>query len=652
MKKSIRKRLLVGFAITVSICMVVVGTIVVLLASTSLYETTIHETNHTLVGEANEIDGKLNAYHAVLNTFSADLEMLTEQRLQDRAFIAGMLKNLISKHGDIVDIYFAYADGSAVFASGWAPSANFNAADAAWYSEALEAGGDVVFTSPFLEPREQTLAIAAAKARVINGKAAYVVAIEISMDSLFDIVDNMEIAAGGHGFLVSRDGKVLHYPHESYASSGTDFVRLDESLEGILSARRNQPDFDPVLAKGPDGKLYFHFAQGFADVDWIIAAAVPVVQVWGTVLNMIVVTVILTILAIFVARMIYAQVIKYRISDPVKALGEVADSIAQGRIDNKVTVDREDEIGKLQKSFEAMQITLTASVECLEKIAEGDLTVQANPQSEQDALGMALKKLLERNSQMLGEIRIAAQNVSSGAQQIAEGASALAAGSTEQAATVEEFSATIASLKEQADESAQMAMETRNEIEKVGTVMQDGLNSMEQMNQAMAAIDESSRQIANIIKVIDDIAFKTNILALNAAIEAARAGQYGRGFAVVADEVRSLAAQSADAARETAELIGRSVDSVQNGSKVLKLTSDSIKQLEAIAETNIAQMKHLSELAQMQDQLIAGLTEGIDQITKVVQTNAATAEENAAAAQEMSSQSVQLNEIVGRFKIR
>ena len=652
MKKSIRKRLLVGFAITVSVCMVVVSAVIVLLAGTSLYGATVHESNYFLIGAANEIDGKLSAYRAVLDTFSADLEQLAEQELRDRAAVAAMLGRLLARHPDFSDIYFAFADGPAVFASGWTPQAGYDAFSEEWYQKAVEAAGDVVFSSPFVEPKEQKLAVAAARAHVQNGRVVGVAAVEIPMDAIFAMVDGMELAAGSYGFLVSRTGEVLHHPHESYAASGAGFARLDGSLAALLSAQSGQADFEPVVAKGPDGKTCFHFAQGFENVDWVIAAAVPVIEVWGAVLNMLMVTVILTIVAIFAARMIYSQVIRIRIGDPVKALVEVADSMARGRIDCEVKVDRADEIGRLQRSFSSMRATVAGQVECLKRIAEGDLTVQANPLSEQDAMGMALATLLARNSQMLGGIRSAAQNVASGAQQIADGASALAAGSTEQAATVEEFGATIASLKEQADESANTAEETRRGSEKMGALMQKGLDAMEQMNRAMDDIDRSSQQIAGIIQIIDDIAFKTGILALNAAIEAARAGQHGRGFAVVADEVRSLAAQSAEAAQRTAELIGRSVDSVQTGSRVLKATSDSLRQLGSIAGGNIAKMQRLSELAKLQDQLIAELNAGIGQISGVVQTNAATAEENAAAAQEMSAQSAHLAHIVARYRIR
>ena len=216
---------------------------------------------------------------------------------------------------------------------------------------------------------------------------------------------------------------------------------------------------------------------------------------------------------------------------------------------------------------------------------------------------------------------------------------------------MEELSATLQSINEKISQNAQSAdsvneltMATGNKIHESKQKMQDLLNAME-------GIKQTSQEIQGIVKAIDDIAFQTNILALNAAVEAARAGSAGKGFAVVADEVRNLAGKSAEASRSTQELIQNSIQAVEHGSVLAMDTSKVLEDTAADAERVVESIKHIAESSAEEAQATSQIALGLDQVASVVQTNSATAEQSAAASQELSGQANMLRSLVGQFKL-
>jgi methyl-accepting chemotaxis protein len=346
------------------------------------------------------------------------------------------------------------------------------------------------------------------------------------------------------------------------------------------------------------------------------------------------------------------------IGRPITKMEKAAEMLSVGNmaVDQVLNEDgqmvlRRDEIGGLAKAFSHLVEATKLQVESIQRLAAGDLTTAFIPRSEEDQLSKGLADMTQHFNQLIGSIIMASEQVLSGSDLVANSSMVLSQGATEQASAIQQLTASLEEIAAQTSANAQnadkadaLALHTRNNADQ-------GNNRMNDMLTAMEAINQSSQSINKIIKVIDDIAFQTNILALNAAVEAARAGQHGKGFAVVAEEVRTLAARSANAVKETTTLIENSIGKVEAGTKIAgdtaKALNEIVREIEAVADLVSAISKASGEQAAGIQQINSGLI----QVSQVVQTNAATAEESAAASEELSGQARQLKDNVSIFRI-
>ena len=337
----------------------------------------------------------------------------------------------------------------------------------------------------------------------------------------------------------------------------------------------------------------------------------------------------------------------------------LARAAVEGRLQTRGRVERFEGgyqaiVQGVNETLDAVLKPITEAAECLKEMAQGNLNVYVRGDYKGDhaIIKDALNSTIEAMNEILSQVSMAVEQVSAGSREIATSSQALSQGATESASAVEEISSSMQEMASQTNQNAENATQANQLAVVARDNAEKGNGQMTRMVQAMGEINQSANNISKIIKVIDEIAFQTNLLALNAAVEAARAGKHGKGFTVVAEEVRNLAQRSAKAAKETTEMIEESIKRTEVGTAIAENTSKALEEI-VVGATKVTDL--ISEIAaasKEQAQGIGQINTGLGQVDQVTQQNTASAEEMASAGEELSSQSLQLKQMLAKFQLK
>ena len=691
----------IGFRLTaIMLCVILLGIAVtagigLLISKNSITRESLGKLEQATKAAGIEVDQWLSEQEIFIDALAGVLSKLEDfsEAQQESIF-----KRLLAQYSkNYFDVYMGYPSGTATTGSGdvfdysW-----WFAPNRGWYKLGLSDTSRPHTTTPYIDAMTNQMCITTVKAVFRNGELAGVVAADIFVTTVTEMVLAATLDETGFAMLLDKNGDILVHPHEDYAplsedeyqNMGTMKNNVYASLWRRISSSESTKSFK---YKDSGGRLNYYTVFTLPSTGWYFITVLPAAVVTRPI-TLTALSVVPFALAILVLAVIFISlVVKKQITRPIAELADAADKLSRGDLDVSISAASDDEIGLMTAAFKKiidstkeqaglidgiadgdltkkiiprdgndvlshalikMVDSTKKQINALERLAAGDLTVTVTPRCERDAMSIAIRHTVAGLSDTIREIHDAVDNFRTESGRISDNAQTLADGANQQASSIEEVSSTLEEISLKVRQTAENTAESKTQVASTTEALQMAGAAMDRMAEAISSIKTSSDNTTKILKTIDDIAFQTNLLALNAAVEAARAGEAGAGFAVVAGEVRSLALRSAEASHNTAGMIEESVRSAELGVSITEEASEQIAKAIARGDKVNSLIANIVSAADEQAQGITQVNNAVAQMNGVTQQNAANSGESAGAAATLKTEADDLAALVSKFKLK
>lgn len=566
--------------------------------------------------------------------------LLETKRLDDSNILATWIADIDANVATMSDRYTTGPD--------------FDVTTRPWY--ACVEKKDTILTDPYIDEAsgQMVLSIAAPVNNAMGG-AVGISGMDVSLESIMNVMDNYKIGDNGYVMLLTGSGGFIYHPNKELL--GTNIAELNIT-QNVITAIENK--HAELLKYTVDGETKFGYLSPIGETGFVAISSIPQGQYYAKLINSILMLSVVFAVGFLFIVMNMSKIAK-KIVRPLLDLNDTALQLAEGNLDVSIDVSSKDEVGDLGRSIEKTVTRLKEYIDYIDEISEvlaamanGKLAIQLKYAyvGEFQKVKEALIHISESMNDVMTNIAETANQVSVGSDDLAKAAQGLAEGSESQAAAVQELLATATTVADQVEENRNDSEKSAVHTKEVTVMMEESKQQMNQMRDAMDKIQESSNKVVGIIKTIEDIAEQTNLLSLNASIEAARAGEAGRGFAVVAGEIGNLANESARAVNTTRDLIGVSLSEIEKGNALVKDVVESLNRAVSKVDEVNEMIQRTAESAEVQMQSVNQIRDGVEEMSQSIQDNSAMAEETSATSEELAAQAVTLNELVQMFELK
>lgn len=649
---SIEKKISQRFARTILLCCIVLGVITSVLSYISSISAISETINNTSDVAADYVAAALEKYIAVAYETGSIARLADPERaVEDKAAI---LNQRIEDHD--------FNGGFLLDSNGIDVISGEDLSDRDYFKEAMK-GNTYVSTPAYSEvTKSVSYAVSAPlwqdgiPGTTPVGAVVYVP----NGEFLNDIMRSIKVGEGGTAFMLDANGITI-------ADIDSTLVGVEDSL-ALGDTNPKLKKYSAICKKmvaGENGTGTYSYGGvtkvvAYSPVPDMNGWSIGVAAVRNEFLGMFFLSLVVTILFVIAFTLLGIRngiQLGRNVVKPIKVVVERLELLAAGDLHSETPVpETNDETATLMDSLaetiQDLKIVISEIDNHLAELSDGNFLINVDNDFKGDfaQISVSFRSIIEALSAAMRDIDSNAESVQKGATDLAGASQTLAEGATDQASAIEELTATITDISEKIHVNAQNAEKARSIVSNMNDQIIESNEHMKKNTEAMDKIREASDKIAEIIGSIEEIADQTTLLALNASIEAARAGENGRGFAVVATQVGVLADQSSEAARNTKDLIQNAITAVEEGMQLANSTAESLLAVVDNARIVNDSMTEIAEASDNQALAAAQITEGINQIAGVVESNSATSQESAAASEELSSQADMLKELVGRFR--